>query len=138
MKTASLAIGKFAIILVCCISPTLGKKRIVRQLGSGAPAFGFNTSELISNTAVMLRGEIASVDRWTTLKEFRGNGVTYEITDRRNSPGVKVGEHVTARYYETVTIRSRKPGETVGLASVTEAIPVASSGNRSGVALLAS
>jgi hypothetical protein len=42
--------------------------------------------------------------------------------------GVKVGEHVTARYYETVTIRSRKPGETVGLMSVTEAIPVANLG----------
>ena len=59
------------------------------------------------------------------MKEFRGNGATYEITDGQNSPGVKVGEHVTARYYETVTIRSRKPGETVGLASVTETIPVA-------------
>jgi hypothetical protein len=94
-------------------------------VGSGARTFGFNTRELISNTAVVLRGEIGSVDRWTTLKEFTGNGVTYEITDGRNSAGVKVGEHVTARYYETVTIRSRKPGETVGLASVTEAIPVA-------------
>jgi hypothetical protein len=128
MKTASLALAKFAIILVCCISPTLGNKRIVQQPRSGAPAFGFYTSELSSDTAVTLRGEIASVDRWTALKEFRGNGVTYEITDGQNSPGVKVGEHVTARYYETVTIRSRKPGETVGLASVTEAMPVAKLG----------
>jgi hypothetical protein len=128
MKTASFALGKFAIMLVCCISPTLGNKRIVRQLGSGAPAFGFNTSELISSTAVRLRGEIASVDRWTAMKEFRGNGVMYEITDGQDSSGVKVGEHVTARYYETVTIRSRKPGETVGLASLTEAIPVAQLG----------
>jgi hypothetical protein len=128
MKTASLALAKFAIILVCCISPTLGNKRIVQQPRSGAPAFGFYTSELSSDTAVTLRGEIASVDRWTALKEFRENGVTYEITDGQNSPGVKVGEYVTARYYETVTIRSRKPGETVGLASVTEAIPVAKLG----------
>ncbi len=128
MKTASLALAKFAIILVCCISPTLGNKRPVRQLRSGAPAFGLYTSELSSDTAVTLRGEIASVDRWRVLKEFRGNGATYEITDGQNSPGVKVGEHVTARYYETVTIRSRKPGETVGLASVTEAIPVATLG----------
>ena len=128
MKTASLALAKFAIILVCCISPTLGNKRIVQQLRSGAPAFGLYTNELSSDTAVTLKGEIASVDRWSVLKEFRGNGVTYEITDGRNSSGVKVGEHVTARYYETVTIRSRKPGETVGLASVTEAIPVAKLG----------
>jgi hypothetical protein len=128
MKTASLALAKFAIILVCCISPTLGNKRIVQQLRSGAPAFGFYTSELSSGTAVTLRGEIASVDRWTALKEFRGNGVTYGITDGQNTPSVKVGEHVTARYYETVTIRSRKAGETVGLASVTEAIPVAKLG----------
>jgi hypothetical protein len=127
MKTASLALAKFSIILVCCIWPTLGNKPIVRQLRSGAPD-GFYTSELSSDTAVTLRGEIASVDRWTALKEFRGNGVTYEITDGQNSPGVEVGEHVTARYYETVTIRSRKPGETVGLASVTEAIPVAKLG----------
>jgi len=129
MKTASLALAKFAIILVCCISPTLGNKRIVQQLRSGAPAFGLYASELSSDTAVTLKGEIASVDRWTALKEFEGNGVTYKITDgEKNSPGVKVGEHVTARYYETVTIRSRKPGETVGLASVTEAIPVATLG----------
>ena len=128
MKTTSLALAKFAIMLVCCISPTLGSKRMVRQLRSGAPAFGFYTSELSSNTAVTLRGEIASVDRWTALKEFRGNGVMYEIRDGQNSPGVKVGEHVTTRYYETVTIRSRKPGETVELASVTEAIPVAKFG----------
>jgi hypothetical protein len=57
----------------------------------------------------------------------------FDITDFRtmaipSSAGVKVGEHVTARYYETVTIRSRKPGETVGLVSVTEAIPVAKLG----------
>jgi hypothetical protein len=128
MKTASLALAKFAIILVCCISPTLSNKRVVRQLHSGAPAFGYYMSELSSDTAVTLRGEIASVDRWTALKEFRGNGVRYEITDGQNSPGVKVGEHLTARYYETVTIRRRKPGETVGLAFVTEAIPVAKLG----------
>jgi hypothetical protein len=127
MKTASLVLAKFAIILACCNSP-LGNKRIVRQPCSGAPAFGSYMSELSSDTAVTLRGEIASVDRWTALKEFRGNGVTYEITDEQNSPGVKVGEHLTAHYYETVTIRSRKPGETVGLASVTEAIPVAKLG----------
>ena len=119
MKTASFALVKFAIIFVCCISPTLGNTRIFRQLRSGTPAFGFYTSELSSGTAVTLRGEIASVDRWRVLKEFRGNGATYEITDGQNSPGVKVGEHVTARYYERVTIRSRKPGETVGLASRT-------------------
>ena len=125
MKTASLALAKFAIILLCSISPMLGNKRSVRQLRSGAPGSGSYTSELGSETAVMLRGEIASVDRWTALKEFRGNGATYEITDGQNSPDVKVGEHVTARYYETMTIRSRKPGETVGLASVTEEVPVA-------------
>jgi len=128
MKTASLALAKFAIILVCCISPTLGNKQPVRQLRSGAPAFGLYTSELSSDTAVTLKGEIASVDRWTALKEFRGKGVIYEVTDGQSSLGVKVGEHVTARYYETVTLRSRKPGETVGLASVTEAIPVAKLG----------
>src|SRR5438876_11807836 len=100
MKTVSLAFAKFAIILACCIS-SLGNKRIVRQLRSSAPAFGSYTSELSSDAAVTLRGEIASVDRWTALKEFRGNGVTYGITDGQNSPGVRVGEHVTARYYET-------------------------------------
>jgi hypothetical protein len=89
MKTASLALAKFAVIVVCCISPTLGNKRIVRQLRSGVPAFGFYTSELRSDTAVTLRGEIASVDRWTAVKELRGNGVTYEITDGQNSPGVR-------------------------------------------------
>jgi hypothetical protein len=52
MKTASLALAKFAIILVCCISPTLGNKRIVRQLRSGAPALSLNTSALSSDTAV--------------------------------------------------------------------------------------
>ena len=128
MKTASFALVKFAIIFVCCISPTLGNTRIFRQLRSGTPAFGFYTSELSSGTAVTLRGEIASVDRWTALKKFRGNGVTYQITDGQNSLGLKIGEHVTARYYETVTIRNRKPGEAVGLASVTEAIPVAKLG----------
>jgi hypothetical protein len=68
MKTASLALAKFAFILVCCIAPPLGTKWIVRQLRSGGPAFGFYTSELSSDTAVTLRGEIASVDRWTALK----------------------------------------------------------------------
>jgi hypothetical protein len=55
MKTASLALARFAIILLCCISPTLGNKRIVRQLSSGAPDIGFYTSELSSDTAVTLR-----------------------------------------------------------------------------------
>jgi hypothetical protein len=58
MKTASLALEKFALILVCCIAPPLGSKWIVRQLRSGGPAFGFYTSELASTTSFVHRAAV--------------------------------------------------------------------------------
>jgi Cu/Ag efflux protein CusF len=63
---------------------------------------------------VTVRGTIEAVDkenRTVTLKGQKGRTLTLAVKDPQKLEALKVGDPVVARYYESIMIQVRKPGE---------------------------
>jgi Cu/Ag efflux protein CusF len=80
-------------------------------LAAGAPA---QIKEVPGET-VTASGTVEAIDhtsRVLTLKDEDGEFVTIDIpAGARRFDEIKVGDKVTARYYDNVTVRLKKPGE---------------------------
>jgi Cu/Ag efflux protein CusF len=80
-------------------------------LAAGAPA---QVKEVPGET-VTASGTVEAIDhtsRVLTLKDEDGEFVTIDIpAGARRFDEIKVGDKVTARYYDNVTVRLKKPGE---------------------------
>ncbi len=86
---------------------------------------------VVSATVVTLHGKIVKVDKarkLVTLEGPRGRKVTLLVRNPYNLEAAKVGAPVVAHYYETITIRKKKPGETVQSASLAEGVATAKPG----------
>jgi len=82
-------------------------------------------------TAVIVHGKIAAVNRTkklVTLEGPEGRKVTLKVENPYNLKAAKVGEPVVARFYEIVTIRKKKPGESIPSASLKQGILTAKPG----------
>jgi len=70
----------------------------------------FEKSELTTVTATV--EAIDQTTRMVTLKGPKGNSFTFKAGEEvRNLPQVKVGDQVVAKYYESIAIEVKKPGE---------------------------
>ena len=72
--------------------------------------------EVSRTTVVNFRGKIVDVDTaksLVTLEGPEGRRVTFVVQNPDNLKAAKVGEPFSARYYDVVTIRKKKPGENV-------------------------
>jgi len=90
-----------------------------------------------SATVLTLHGKIVAVDKAKKLVVVEGPGghrVALKVENPYNLEAAKVGEPVVARFYEVVTIRKKKPGETVESASLKEGIITANPGETPGAA----
>ena len=88
-----------------------------------------------SATVVVVHGKIVSVNKrkkQVTLQGPRGHRVTLDVRNPYNLNAAKVGAPVVARFYEVVTIRKKKPGESVPSASLSEGIATAKPGETPG------
>ena len=95
-------------------------------------AAGTSTSSI---TAVTVRGKIVEVNKVEKLVTIEGTGgrrLYLKIENSYNLEAAKVGEPVVARFYEVVTIRKKKPDETVRSASLKEGIATANPGEAPG------
>jgi hypothetical protein len=84
-----------------------------------------------SITVVTLHGKIVEVNKakkLVTLEGPEGRKVTLKVENPYNLRAAKVGEPVVTRFYEVVTIRKKKPDETVQSASLKEGIATAKPG----------
>lgn len=91
-----------------------------------------------SAAEVVLHGKIVGVDRskkLVTIAGPEGHKVQLKIENPYNLNAAKVGDPVTAHFYEIVTIRKKKPGETVPAASLKEGIVSAEPGQTPGGAI---
>ena len=83
----------------------------VLALASVAPA---QVKEIPGDT-VTLSGTVEAIDhtgRALTLKNQTGELVTLDVAaEAKRFPEIKVGDKVTARYYDNVTVRLKKPDE---------------------------
>jgi hypothetical protein len=66
---------------------------------------------------VSVSGTVEAIDhtsRVLSLKNAKGEIVTVDVpADVKRFAEIKVGDTITARYYDNVTVRLKKPGETV-------------------------
>jgi hypothetical protein len=81
---------------------------------SAAPAQAkkpaFEKSEVRTVTATVEAIDLAT--RMVTLKGPKGNTITFKAGEEvRNLPQVKVGDQVEAKYYESLVVDVKKPGE---------------------------
>ena len=80
----------------------------------------------VPGDAVTVSGTVEAIDhssRVLTFKNEKGDMVTLDVpSDVKRFPEIKVGDKITARYYDNVTVRLKKPGEAAvntGAAAVT-------------------
>lgn len=86
---------------------------------------------MVSATIVTVHGKIVKVNkarREVTLEGPEGHRVTLAVTNPYNLNAAKVGAPFVARYYEVVTVRKKKPGESVPSASLKQGITTATPG----------
>jgi len=84
-----------------------------------------------SITAVTVRGKIIEVNKAEKLVTIEGTGgrkLYLKVENPYNLEAAKVGEPVVAHFYEVVTVRKKKPGETVPSASLKEGVATAQPG----------
>jgi hypothetical protein len=73
-------------------------------------------AEVRTAAVVNFRGKIVDVDTaksLVTLEGPEGRRVTFTVQNPDNLKAAKVGEPFSARYYDVVSIRKKKPGENV-------------------------
>jgi hypothetical protein len=90
---------------------------------------------VVSATVVTVHGKIVKVNKarkQVTLELPGGQKVTLDVQNPYNLNAAKVGASFVARYYEVVTVRKRKPGESVPSASLTGGIATAKPGGTPG------
>ena len=95
-------------------------------LGLGLAASTPAQIKEVPGDTVTVSGTVEAIDhssRVLTLKNEKGDMVTLDVpSDVKRFPEIKVGDKITARYYDNVTVRLKKPGEAAvntGSAAVT-------------------
>jgi hypothetical protein len=91
-----------------------------------------------SATVVTVHAKIIKVNKsrkLVTLEGPEGRKVTLTVQNPYNLQAAKVGEPVIVRYYEVVTIRKKRPNETVPGASLKEGIATAQPGEVPGAVI---
>ncbi len=87
---------------------------------------------------VTLRGTVEAIDKaqqTVTLKGPRGRTLTLEVRDPQKLDAVKIGDPVVARYYESLAIHVRKPGQATPGATAQEAVVTSKPGEAPGGAV---
>jgi Cu/Ag efflux protein CusF len=105
------------------------------QTSAPSPASG-PVEGVAAATQLTIHGTIAAVDKSKKLVTIEANGrkVTLTVENPYNLKAAKVGEPVVVHYYEVVSVRKKKPGETIPAVSLNEGIATAKSGTPGAVA----
>ncbi len=107
-KLLSLFTVAMIVLSLGCIAIAAEEKESAAPAEVQKPAF--EKSELVTVTATVEAIDMAT--RMVTLKGPKGNTFTFKAGEEvRNLPQVNVGDQVLAKYYESVAIEVKKPGE---------------------------
>lgn len=126
--------GKRAVLLSAIVAFGLGLNSGASAQPPGKPAEATAPTKpkgVSRTTVITVHGKIVAVNKKAksvTLEGPKGRKVTLRVENPYNLKAAKVGEPVVARFYEVVTIRKKKPGETVPSASLSEGIATAQPG----------
>lgn len=86
-------------------------------------------------TLLTIQGRIAAVNRaksLVTLVGPAGNRVTLKVANPDNLTSVKVGDAFVARFFESVHVRRKRPGEVLPAVSIKEGISTSTPGQTPG------
>jgi hypothetical protein len=126
------------ILLICVlVAFGMGLGHIVsaqsdQLTGTAPPA---SPEAVHSITVITVHGKIAEINKAkkeVVLEVREGEKVALKVDNPHNLEAVKVGDPIVTRYYEVVTIRKRKPGESVPSASLNQGIATAKPGGLPG------
>jgi hypothetical protein len=121
----------YLVAVVLTIGLAFGPKSWAQSASPAATSSPGSTEGVRSITVITIHGKVAEVDRaekLVTLEGPNGGRVTVRVENPYNLKAAKVGEPVVVRYYEVVTIRKKKPGETMPTASLQGGIATAKPG----------
>lgn len=118
------------VVLGLAFSIVLSRYALAQTSEPGGVAEATNSESLRSATVLTVHGKIVDVDRAKSLVtlESQGQRVTLKIDNPHNLEAAKVGDSIVSRYYETVTVRKKKPDENLPNVSVKEGIVTAKRG----------
>jgi hypothetical protein len=133
MNEEHMMIKRWAFLISAIVALSLGiNYRASAQEGSPAATPAQATTEgVVSATVLTVHGKIAKVNRakkQVTLEVPGGQEVTLDVQNPYNLNAAKVGLPFVARYYEVVTVRKKKPGESIPSASLKGGIATAKPG----------
>ena len=107
-KLLSVFIAAMLMLSLVIVAIAAEKKEPAAPAKAEKPTF--EKSELVTVTATV--EAIDHATRMVTLKGPKGNMFTFKAGEEvRNLPQVKVGDQVVAKYYESLAIEVKKPGD---------------------------
>ena len=104
---------------------------LAQSAGSSTTPAETTSQGVGTGTVLIVHGKIVAVNKAKKLVTLEGPGggkVTLEVQNPYNLQAAKVGDPVVAHFYEIVTIRKKKPGESGPSASLKEGIATATAG----------
>ena len=114
------------VILACFFSPTM----LMAQTDSTAPA-GATGESVRSATVLTIHGKVTAVDKsqkLVTIQVPSGKEYTLKVDNPYNLDAAAVGTGVNVRYYEVVSVRKKKPDESLPSLSVNGGVVTAKPG----------
>jgi len=118
------------VILACVFSPTM----LMAQADSTAPT-GAAGESVRAATILTIHGKVKAVDKsqkLVTVQVPTGQEYTLKVDNPYNLDAAAVGTGVLVRYYEVVSVRKKKPNESLPSLSVTAGVVTAKPGTAPG------
>jgi len=105
------------------------------QADATASAGAANSEGIRAATVLTIHGTVTAVDKaekLVTIQVPDGRKYTLKVDNPYNLDAANVGAGVVVRYYEVVSVRKKKPGETLPSLSVTGGVVTAQAGGLPG------
>jgi hypothetical protein len=105
------------------------------QADATAPTVAANSEGIRAATVLTIHGKVTAVDKaekLVTIQVPDGRKYTLKVDNPYNLDAANVGAGVVVRYYEVVSVRKKKPGESLPSLSVTGGVVTAKAGGPPG------
>jgi hypothetical protein len=117
------------LILGCALNPAMPLARA--QATAPAPASGSDAESLRAATVLTIHGTVTAVDKaekLVTVQVPGGQKYTLKVDNPYNLDAASVGAGLVVRYYESVSVREKKAGESLPALSVNGGVVTAQAG----------
>ncbi len=121
------------VILGFAMNPAMPLARA--QATAPAPASAGDAESLRAATVLTIHGTVTAVDKaqkLVTVQVLSGEKYTLKVDNPVNLDAASVGTGVVVRYYEAVTVRKKKAGESLPALSVSGGVVTAKAGGAPG------